>query len=87
MSSVGCRSVSMTPAPTPIAMQAAPIARARLGRRERTAERRTGSSIQRCVAAVGIQETATTARPAATDSGPQITVAKISAGQCQRYQE
>ena len=84
---VGCRSVSMTPAPTPIAMQAAPTARARFGRRESTRERRIGSSTQWWVMTVGISETATTARPAAADSGPQTAAAKISAGQCQRYQE
>ena len=36
---------------------------------------------------VGTREAVTTASPAATDSGPQIAAAKISAGQCQRYQE
>ena len=88
VSRVGCRSVSRTPAQTPIAMQATPIARARFGRRastlreaDRVLDPGGGSTT------VGIQEAATTARPAATDSGPQIAAAKISAGQCQRYQE
>ena len=72
MCRVGCASLSAMPAQTPIAMQAKPIARARFGRRASALERRRGSSIRWWVAAVGIQEAATTARPAATESGPQI---------------
>ena len=87
VSSVGCASLSATPAQTPIAMQATPTARARLGRRASARETRTGSSIRWWVATVGIREAATTARPAATDSGPQTAAAKISAGQCHMYQE
>ena len=45
-------------------MQPRPIASARFGLRARARERRRGSSIRWWVAAVGIQEAATTARPA-----------------------
>ncbi len=36
---------------------------------------------------VGTSEARTTAIPAATESGPQMTAAKTRKGQCQRYQE
>ncbi len=77
----------MKPAAIPIAMQAAPTARARFGRSASTLERRIGSSIQWWVMIVGTAEAATTASPAGTESVPQTAAAKISAGQCQRYQE
>ena len=63
-----------------------PSVRASEGRATRRRACRKGSSTSEWEIAVGTHEAATTARPASGESGPQSAAAKISAGQCQRYQ-